>query len=102
MRLMEQAIGPQRSRYIYPAHSIASRGGMIAYGSDWPVASANPLEGLEVAITRTTHDGPDKAPLLTSEGVTLPEAVRSYTLDVAYVNSLERKTGSIVAGKSAD
>jgi predicted amidohydrolase YtcJ len=102
MRLMEQAIGPQRSHYIYPAHSIARAGGMIAYGSDWPVASANPLEGIEVAITRTTHGGPDTEPLLPNEGLTLPEAVRAYTLNVAYVNHLDRQTGSIAPGKSAD
>ena len=102
MRLMEKAIGPKRSRFIYPAESILKNGGMIAYGSDWPVASANPLEGIEVAITRTTHNGPDFQPLLPQEDVTLKDAITSYTLNVAYVNHLDKKTGSITSGKSAD
>jgi predicted amidohydrolase YtcJ len=102
MRLMEQTIGKRRSQWIYPAKSILKAGGMLSYGSDWPVASANPLEGIEVAITRTTHGGPDKQPLLPREGVTLPQAIKAYTLNVAYVNHLDKETGSIVPGKIAD
>lgn len=102
MRLMEQAIGPKRSKWIYPAQSIVKTGGRLSYGSDWPVASANPLEGIEVAITRTTHAGPDKQPLLPEQDVTLPVAIKAYTLNVAYVNHLEKTTGSIAVGKSAD
>lgn len=102
MRLMETAIGPNRSKSIYPAKSILNTGGMLAYGSDWPVASANPLEGIEVALTRTTHAGPDFEPLLPQEDVTLREAIKAYTLNVAYVNHFEKMTGSITIGKSAD
>lgn len=102
MRIMEQTIGPKRSGYIYPGNSILKAGGMLAYGADWPVASANPLEGIEVAVTRTTPGGPDLQPLLPAEGVTLAQAVAAYTINVAYVNHLDKETGSIAVGKSAD
>lgn len=102
MELTETAIGRERMRSIYPAGSIVRAGGQLAYGADWPVATANPLEGLEVAVTRRAAGDPDARPLVADEGVTLEEAILSHTLNVARVNGLEQVTGSIVEGKSAD
>jgi len=102
MDLTEQAIGPLRSTYIYPANSILEAGARLAYGADWPVASANPLEGLQVAVTRTNPENPDSGPLLPGEAVTLEQAVRAYTIDVAWVNRMDDAIGSIAVGKQAD
>ena len=102
MELTEQAIGKERMKSIYPAGSIVRSGGKLAYGADWPVATANPLEGLEVAITRRTAGDPQARPLLADEGVTLETAIESHTLNAALVNGLDKVTGSIVTGKSAD
>jgi predicted amidohydrolase YtcJ len=102
MDLTKQRIGVTRSGYIYPEHGVARAGGRIAYGSDWPVASADPLQGIEVALTRIEPGNHDRPPLLPDEAVTLAEAIKSYTLDVAWVNHLDTETGSIVVGKSAD
>ncbi|AJP74429.1 amidohydrolase [Sphingomonas hengshuiensis] len=101
MRLTMERIGPVRSTTIYPAGSILRSGGRLAYGADWSVASANPFEGIEVALTRIAP-GENLAPLGPDEAVTLEQALRAYTLDVAYVNHLDTETGSIAPGKSAD
>ncbi len=102
MELTKQAIGPERSNYIYPAKGVLDGGGMIAYGADWPVATPDPLWGLQVAVTRVNYQEPDTAPLLPEEAVTLEEAIRAHTLDVAYANRMEDVTGSIAPGKYAD
>lgn len=102
MDLTREAIGPTRSTYIYPAGSILKAGGKLAYGADWPVSSANPLEGLQVAVTRTSADDPASGPLLPGESVTLEQAVRAYTIDAAYVNRMDDTIGSITVGKQAD
>lgn len=102
MDLTRQAIGPLRSAYLYPAGSILRAGGRLAYGADWPVASANPLEGLQVAVTRTNPDDPASGPLLPDEAVTLEQALRAYTIDVAWVNRMDDRLGSIAPGKLAD
>lgn len=102
MDISKRVIGPQRSGYIYPAGSVVKGGGKLAYGADWPVASANPLEGLQVAVTRTSIEDPKSGPLLPNEAVTLAEAVASYTINVAEVNHNDGQTGSIAPGKSAD
>ncbi|WP_084396643.1 amidohydrolase [Henriciella aquimarina] len=102
MDLTKKAIGPERSQYIYPAGSVLEGGGILAYGADWPVATADPLLGLQVATTRVNYEQPDSAPLLPDEAVSLEEAVKAHTLNVAYTNWNEDVTGSIKAGKSAD
>lgn len=102
MELTEQQIGAKRMQSIYPAGSILRAGGKLAYGADWPVATANPLEGLEVAMTRRTAGDANAKPLLPTEGVTLAQAIESHTINVAYVNGFDKITGSIKPGKSAD
>lgn len=102
MELTETAIGKKRIEYIYPAGSIVRAGGKLAYGADWPVATANPIEGLEVAITRKVAGDPTAKPLVASEGVTLAEAIESHTLNVATVNGMAKFTGSLEKGKNAD
>lgn len=102
MELTEQAIGKRRMQSIYPAGSIVRAGGKLAYGADWPVDTADPLYGLEVAMRRATPGDPKARPLLASEGVNLATAIESYTLNVAQVNGMAAFTGSIVAGKNAD
>jgi predicted amidohydrolase YtcJ len=101
MDLAIERIGPKRATYIYPSGSVLRFGGRLAYGADWSVASANPMEGIEVALTRVAPEG-DRPPLGTGERVTLAQALRAYTLNVAYVNHLDKQTGSLAPGKSAD
>jgi hypothetical protein len=95
-------VGPERMAYHYPSKSLLDAGAMLAYGADWPVASANPLEGIEVALTRKNPGAGGGEPLLPHEGVTLEEAIQAYTINAAYASHLEVETGSITPGKSAD
>src|SRR6185312_3922142 len=50
--LTEPKLGPERSRWLYPIESVIASGGEYAFGSDWSVSSLNPLDGIEVAVTR--------------------------------------------------
>lgn len=102
MDLTKEAIGPERSRFIYPSASLLDGGAVLAFGADWPVATADPLLGLQVAVTRINYDDPGSLPLLPEEGLTLEQAIRAHTLDAAYANGNEDVTGSIAPGKSAD
>src|SRR3546814_12237937 len=93
MDLTGAATGPERSKYSYPAGSSVRAGGKLAYGADWPVDSANPLEGIEVAMTRRTAGDPSARPLLPDEAVSLEEAIASHTINVAQVNGFDKITG---------
>ncbi|NVK54727.1 MAG: amidohydrolase [Alteromonadaceae bacterium] len=102
MQLTAKRVGPERMKSVYPANSLLQAGGEMVYGSDWSVASADPLLGIEVALTRRTPGRPDHEPLLPDEGVTLEQAIYAYTLKVAEVNQNAHRTGSVTVGKDAD
>jgi predicted amidohydrolase YtcJ len=92
----------ERQRWIYPIGSLLRSGAVVAFGSDWSVSSANPLEELEVAVTRMGPNGETKTPYLPDERIDLRDALAAFTLDAAYVNHQDDRTGSIEVGKLAD
>jgi predicted amidohydrolase YtcJ len=95
-------MGKERAQWIYPIGSLHRSGAVVAFGSDWSVSSANPLEEIEVAVTRMGPFGETKAPFLASERIDLPEAIAAFTINAAYVNRHETETGSVEVGKLAD
>jgi predicted amidohydrolase YtcJ len=101
-RLTEPALGPARSRWLYPIASVVRSGAVVTGGSDWSVSSLDPLEAIEVGIThRPPGDtaGPPWNPL---ERVDLPTMLAMYTINAAWGLHQERETGSIEVGKLAD
>jgi predicted amidohydrolase YtcJ len=95
-------IGPERTKWLYPIESVHRSGGMIAFGSDWSVSTANPFHQIETAITRMGSDGETTEPFLPEQRIDLPLALAAFTVNAAYVNTHERETGSVEAGKYAD
>ena len=70
-------------------------------GSDWGVASANPLDQIEVAIRRVSPDSRDDKPFWPEQVLTLPVAVAACTAGSAYANR-DPDGGSIAVGQRAD
>jgi predicted amidohydrolase YtcJ len=95
-------LGPERAARLYPIGTIYRSGAVVAFGSDWYVSSANPLEEIQVAVTRMGPQGETHTPFLPGERINLPEALAAFTINAAYTNRLERTTGSIEVGKNAD
>jgi predicted amidohydrolase YtcJ len=95
-------LGPERSRWLYPIASMAKTGAVLAGGSDWSVSSMNPLEAIEVALTRR---GPEEAagePWIGEERVDLATMIAAYTIGSQWAMFGERDAGSIEIGKYAD
>jgi len=97
----EAVLGPPRSGWIYPAASIAKRGGRIVMSSDWPATSLNPLDNIQIAVTRQPLDGsrPAKRP---EERIDLATAIAAYTRNAAWVAREDGIDGTIEVGKAAD
>jgi predicted amidohydrolase YtcJ len=93
-------IGPERSRYLYPARSLRDAGATIAGGSDWGVSSFNAFTAMEHAITRSERRG--RPALLPEQSLTLQDMVDAYTINAAFALKQERTTGSIEVGKRGD
>jgi predicted amidohydrolase YtcJ len=101
-KLTEPPLGPQRSRYLYPIASVAKTGALLAAGSDWSVSSMNPLEAIQVAITRHGLRDSTASAWLPEERVDLATMLRAYTLGGAQASDHDSLTGSITTGKAAD
>lgn len=101
-KLTVPVLGPKRSRWLYPLGSMARTGAVIVGGSDWEVSSMNPLDAIQVALTRRgLTDGPGPA-WIPEEVVDLPTMLAAYTINGAYGLFQEKETGSLEVGKAAD
>jgi len=94
-------IGEERGNWMYTIRSVINAGGMIAFGSDWSVSTANPFPQIETAVTRTNADGEGET-FMPHETIDLATALAAFTINSAYVNGIEKETGSIEVGKLAD
>lgn len=71
-------------------------------GSDWGVTTANPLDQIEVAVTRVDPEHRTNAPFLPEQTLSLTAAVRAFTMGSAFVNHDDASAGSVQIGKRAD
>jgi predicted amidohydrolase YtcJ len=95
-------LGGERTGHQYPFASMRRAGARLAFGSDWPVSTPNPLKLMQVAITRVPDGEPDAEPFLPDERLSLTEALDAATMGTAYVNHLDDVTGTIEESKLAD
>lgn len=101
--LTDPFLGPERARWQYPLGTLAASGGRFACGSDWSVSSMDPLQGIQVGMTRVGLEAPaDEEPWLPEQLVALDTMLACYTVNAASVNFVEHTTGSLEVGKAAD
>ncbi|MET9434953.1 amidohydrolase family protein [Streptomyces sp. NPDC006551] len=93
-------LGGELADWQYPFGDLHRAGASLAAGSDWPVSSADPLEGIHVAVNRILPDG-DMPPFLPRQRLGLSTALTAYTSGSAYVNRLD-DTGLLRPGHLAD
>ena len=101
-RWAEKRLGPSRIHDAYVFRDLLDRHAHLAFGSDWTVAPIDPILGLYAAVTRRTLDGKNPDGWLPDQKITLEEALRSYTAEVAYANFAERTRGKLTPGRKAD
>jgi predicted amidohydrolase YtcJ len=94
-------LGRDRAQLQYPFGDLLRSGAALAMGSDWSVTTANPLEEIEVAVTRVDPENRDNAPFLPEQALPLQVALAAFTAGSAYVNH-DHDGGSLAIGKRAD
>ena len=95
-------IGPERASRPWVWRSIQQKGGVLAFGSDWPVVTLNPWPGVQTAVTRQTGEGEPVGGFVPQQRLSLEDTIRAYTLGAAFAGRREKTEGSIEAGKLAD
>ena len=101
-RWAERVIGHERGKTTYAFRSLLDAGTRLAFGSDWFVAPATPLEGIYAAVTRRTLDGAHPDGWYPEQRIGVEDALRAYTSGAAYAAFDEREKGVLAAGKLAD
>jgi predicted amidohydrolase YtcJ len=102
-RLMaEKRLGLDRLGGAYAWQSVLRSGARIAFGSDFPVESANPFPGLAAAISRQDMEGQPTGGWLPHERISFVQALSGFTRDAAYAGFAENQVGSLEPGKWAD
>ncbi|WP_197493106.1 amidohydrolase [Woeseia oceani] len=101
-RWAEKVIGAERSATTYAFRSLLDSDAHLAFGSDWPVAPAEPLLGIYAAVTRQTLDGANPDGWTPAQKITVEEALRAYTSEAAYSSFEEDRKGTLAPGMLAD
>jgi len=101
-RWAEKRIGSERAKGTYAFRSLLDAGVTLAFGSDWPVAPLDPLQGIAAAVTRRTLDGKHPNGWVPEQKIPAEETVRAFTAGSAYAEFSENAKGTITPGKLAD
>jgi len=86
-------VGSARLKSSYVWRTLRAAGVRLAGGSDAPVETPNPLEGICCAMENAIHP---------SENLSFAAALEMYTLGGAYMAFREKDLGALQAGFSAD
>lgn len=92
-------LGEQRYAWQYPFTALSSSGARLGMGSDWGVSTANVMEEIDVAVTRTCSD---QGALVADQALSPIAALTAFTAGSAFINHTEDVSGSISVGKLAD
>lgn len=95
-------LGPERAKHAYAMGEVLRRVGMVAGGSDGPVATPSVLSGIHAAVTRTNDLLEPKGGFFPENAISREDALRSYTIWAAYAQFAEDRRGSLEPGKYAD
>jgi predicted amidohydrolase YtcJ len=97
-------LGQARADAEYPMESFFKAGVPAASSSDYTVTvPCDPLQAIQIGMTRRVPGTTDPDDVLwPEERATLEQMIASFTIFGAYANFLEKETGSIEPGKSAD
>ena len=96
-RYMADRLWGARCRHAYAWRELLDSGAVLAFGSDCPVETLDPLQGIYAAVARKRADEPESAPWYPEQAVTVEEALRAYTVGCAYACGQEGSAGNAAA-----
>jgi hypothetical protein len=92
----------QRGRGAYAFGSLQASGANIAFGSDTPVETMDPLAGVHAAVTRRNAAGEPRSGWYPAQRLSLESTLRAYTLGAAVASGDGALSGRIAVGCAAD
>lgn len=101
-RWAEKVIGHERAKTTYAFRSLLDAHARLAFGSDWFVAPATPIEGIYAAVTRRTLDDKHPGGWIPEQKIGVEDALRAYTSGAAYAEFADKEKGTLAPGMLAD
>jgi predicted amidohydrolase YtcJ len=101
-RWADKVIGKERAKTTYAFRSLIESGAHVAFGSDWYVAPATPIEGIYAAVTRRTLDDANPDGWVPEQKISVEQALHAYTYEGAYASFEEGIKGTLKPGMLAD
>ena len=95
-------LGPQRILGAYAWRTMEKDGVHLAFGTDFPVESINPLRGIYSCVTRELPQGGPTGGWQPQEKLTMQDCLSDYTAGSAYAEFSEKTKGKIAPGYLAD
>jgi len=95
-------LGPERARRALAFKAVDDAGAVQAFGSDWPVFTAEVVRGIATAVTRTTLEGTPAGGWEPLQRLSVEAALRHFTRDAAYAEHAEQERGMLKQGRAAD
>jgi predicted amidohydrolase YtcJ len=95
-------LGEVRNLQTWPFKSLLNAGAVLAAGSDAPVASRNPMDGIATATRRIHPDGTPPGGWNAKEILTVAELLTAYTAGASYAERREDELGKLEVGYLAD
>jgi predicted amidohydrolase YtcJ len=97
---METVVGPERAGYHWPLRTMLDAGIRVTNSSDAPVIYPDWRPGIQGAVLRESKatgkvSGPEQR-------ISVTEAIKTYTINGAWLDHLEDIKGSVEVGKLAD
>jgi len=97
-----QRLGDERVDHGFRWSDIRAAGGVVALGSDWPIAPFDARWTLADAQLRRRFDRPELAPMQPAQALTARQALEGLTTQVALAAGEEASRGRVAAGFDAD
>jgi hypothetical protein len=91
-----------RSKNAYVFRSLLNKGVTLAFGSDAPIETCDPIKGIHAAVSRQRENGTPQGGWYPEQSVSVEEAVYAYTMGAAIASGEDRMKGSLEGGKLAD
>lgn len=87
----ERRLGVERAHRVDMWRTLIENGTQLAWSTDWPVSSLNPIDILYDVVTRYPE-----------QQLSMEEAIKIYTYGSAYASHAENVKGTLEVGKLAD
>jgi len=100
--IVSKRVSPKLAATSYQAASYLDMGISLSNGSDAPVELPNVMAGIQCAVARRSLHTPMDTPYLPEEGLSVAQAIDSFTLGGAYASFEEHVKGQISPGMLAD